>query len=256
MKSVLMSAFLLCGGVCIAQAQEISFSGLTQTTNRAAAFSHTSAARVPRNQSLQAAPLFIADALTPAASLTAPVSLNTALALPLAPADSAAAEPSPEPQPRFIYSDRDDYRWQLALGVSFERFRSSLYHASAVGTHTSLTYFLNDWLGAEGNVSTFFAPTIYIGEHVKLVNYGAGPRIDWRRPRWEPWIHALFGGTHALPQTAGHSQNGLSMQFGGGVDYRLLPRLSFRVELDYVRTRLFGQWQDNAQGAAGVVFHF
>ena len=166
------------------------------------------------------------------------------------------AEPAPDPKPRFIYSDRDDYRWQLGLGVSFERFRSSIYSASGVGTNTSLSYFLNDWLGAEGNVSTFFAPTIWNGEHVKRVNYGVGPKIAWRRPRWEPWIHGLFGGTHALPQTAGHGQNGLSIQAGGGADYRFLPRLSLRLELDYVRTRLFGQWQDNGQAALGVVFHF
>jgi len=29
-----------------------------------------------------------------------------------------------------------------------------------------------------------------------------------------------------------------------------------RLELDYVRTQLFGQWQNNGQAAAGIVFHF
>jgi hypothetical protein len=171
-------------------------------------------------------------------------------------ADPAMPEPSPKPTPRFIYSDRDDYRWQLFLGVSFERFRSSVYSASAVGTDTSLTYFLNDWLGVEGGVATFFAPAILHNEHVKLVNYGIGPRITWRRPRWEPWFHGIFGGTHALPQTALSGQNGVALQLGGGADYRLAPRLSLRLELDYVRTRLFNQWQNNGQGDLGLVFHF
>jgi hypothetical protein len=46
------------------------------------------------------------------------------------------------------------------------------------------------------------------------------------------------------------------VQLGGGADYRFLPRLSLRLEVDYVRTRLFSQWQNNGQAAAGIVFHF
>lgn len=254
MKRLLILALLLFAGASTLPAQQTISGGLT-STNVAADFTTTSASRVPLIKPFpQAAPLFVSDALDSAPP--APAAVETALSLPMDAGDPSAGAPDPEPEPRFIYSDRDDYRFQLGLGVSFERFRSSVYSASAVGTNTSLSYFLNDWLGVEGNVSTFFAPTIWNGEHIKLVNYGAGPRIAWRRPRWEPWLHGLVGGAHALPQTAGHSQNGFSVQLGGGADYRFLPRLSLRLELDYVRTRLFGQWQNNGQAAAGIVFHF
>jgi opacity protein-like surface antigen len=254
MKRLLILALLLFVGAITLQAQQTILGGLP-STNVAADFTTTSAARVPLVKPFpQAAPLFISDALDSASPAPAPV--ETALTLPMEVGEPAAAAPDPEPKPRFIYSDRDDYRWQLGLGVSFERFRSSIYSASGVGTNTSLSYFLNDWFGVEGNVSTFFAPTIWNGEHIKLVNYGAGPRIAWRRPRWEPWLHGLVGGAHALPQTAGHSENGFSVQLGGGADYRFLPRLSLRLEVDYVRTRLFSQWQNNGQAAAGIVFHF
>jgi opacity protein-like surface antigen len=261
MKRLLISSLFWCGSVCALHAQEgIPGGGYQAGTpaNVAANFSTTSAARVPLIKPLAApGPLFVADAFDLASSGSiAPVEVNTALALPMASPDATPADPAADPAPRFVFSDRDDYRWQLGLGVSFERFRSSIYSASGVGTNTNISYFLSDWLGVEGNVSTFFAPAIWNGEHIKLVNYGGGPRIAWRRPQWEPWFHALFGGTHALPQTAGHSQNGLSMQFGGGADYRFAPRLSLRLELDYVRTRLFGQWQNNGQGALGIVFHF
>jgi hypothetical protein len=256
MKRLLVSSLLLSAIVCTAQAQNIS--GISpeadQTANAAADFSVSSAASVPLIKPIpQPEPFFVADTLDLAsANPAASAVVSTALALPL----EATPEPSPEPTPRFIYSDRDDYRWQLGLGVSFERFRSSIYSASAVGTDTSLTYFLNDWLGAEGDILTFFAPSIGHGEHIKLVNYGIGPRITWRRPRWEPWFHGIFGGSHALPQTAGNSQNGVSIQLGGGADYRLAPRLSLRLEVDYVRTRMFSQWQNNGQGALALVFHF
>jgi opacity protein-like surface antigen len=254
MKRLLILALLLFVGATALQAQQPISAGLP-STNVAADFTTTSAARVPLVKPFpQTAPLFVADALDLASP--APAAVETALSLPMEAGEPAAAAPDPQPKPRFIYSDRDDYRWQLGLGVSFERFRSSIYSASAVGTNTSLSYFLNDWFGVEGNVSTFFAPSIWNGERIKLVNYGAGPRIAWRRPRWEPWLHGLVGGAHALPQTAGHSQNGFSVQLGGGADYRFMPRLSLRLELDYVRTRLFGQWQNNGQAAAGIVFHF
>jgi opacity protein-like surface antigen len=258
MKRLLVPSLVFCAAVCAVQAQENIPGGSPQTRNVAANFNTTSGARVPLVKPFpQAGPLFVADARDLAIPNEATLAtVATALALPMDVADSAPAEPSPEPRPRFIYSDRDDYRWQLGLGISFERFRSSIYRASAVGTNTSITYFPNDWLGLEGNVSTFFAPAVFNGDHIKLVNYGAGPKITWRRPRWEPWFHGLFGGTHALPQVAGHGQNGFSIQVGGGADYRLSPRLSVRAELDYVRTRLFGQWQNNAQAALGLVLHF
>jgi opacity protein-like surface antigen len=263
MKRLLLSLLLGCAGVCAVQAQENISSAYTGASNAAANFSATSAARVPLVQPLaQAGPLFTADTLDSAfASAAGPVTVTTALALPMAAPNAAisdpAAEPSPAPRPKFIYSDRDDFRWQLGLGLSFERFRSSIYSASAVGTTTSLGYFLSDFLGVEANVNTFFAPTIWQNEHIKLVNYGVGPKFAWRRPRWEPWFHGLFGGTHALPQTGNHnSQNGFAVQLGGGADYRLLPRLSARAEVDYVGTKLFGQWQNNAQATLSLVFHF
>jgi hypothetical protein len=263
MNRLLLSLLLGCAGVCAAQAQENIPAAHSAGSNAAANFSATSAARVPLVQPLaQAGSLFIADALDlTSSSVAAPITVTTALALPMAAPNAATnaamGEPAPGPRPRFIYSDRDDFRWQLGLGVSFERFRSSIYSASAVGTTTSLAYFLSDFLGVEGNVNTFFAPTIWQNEHIKLVNYGAGPKFAWRRPRWEPWFHGLFGGTHALPQTGNHnSKNGFAVQLGGGVDYRLLPRLSARAEVDYVGTKLFGQWQNNGQATLSLVFHF
>jgi len=263
MNRLLLSLLLGCAGVCAVQAQDNIPAVYSAGSNAAANFRATSAARVPLVQPLtQAAPLFTADALDLASSsAAAPGRITTALALPMAApnatTNAAMSEPSPEPSPKFIFSDRDDFRWQLGLGVSFERFRSSIYSASAVGTTTSLAYFLSDFVGLEGNVNTFFAPTIWENEHIKLVNYGVGPKFAWRRSRWEPWFHGLFGGTHALPQTGNHnSQNGFAVQLGGGADYRFLPRLSARAEVDYVGTKLFGQWQNNGQATLSLVFHF
>jgi opacity protein-like surface antigen len=166
-----------------------------------------------------------------------------------------SAEPSPAPAP-YVYGSRDDYRWQLALGISLVRFRSSLYYATGVGTNSSITYFTNEWFGVEGNLNTAFAPTINQNQHVKYVSYGGGPKVAWRARKWEPWVHTIIGGVHILPQTAGFSQNGLGLQIGGGTDYRIYPHLSARLELDWVRTHLFEAWQNSAQANLDIVLHF
>ena len=163
-------------------------------------------------------------------------------------AANASADPIPAPpNPRFVYGSRDDFRWQLGLGISLVRFRSSLYYATGVGTDTSVTYFTNEWLGFEGRITTSFAGTIYQSERVKYLGYGGGPKLAWRAQKFEPFIHGLAGGAHILPQTPLGSQNAAAFQVGGGAGYRFNPRLSTRITVDYVRTHFFGMWQNNAQ---------
>jgi opacity protein-like surface antigen len=251
MKRYFASALLLLGSVSFAQAQGNASAELVDTGNAAPDFSATSGAKAALIDPLTAADTFSRPAAKPEYSFSAPV-LTTALTATPDPADP----PGPSPAPKFIYGGRDDYRWQLSIGAAFYRFQSSIINASAVGVKTSVTYFLSDWFGVEGNVTAAFAPTILVNEHVKLLTYGGGPKVAWRQKQWEPWIHGIFGGAHEQPQIAASSRNSYSIMAGGGADYRLNPRLSLRVEGDYVRTGFFHQSQNNFQVVAGVVFHF
>lgn len=230
---------------CTASAQQTVASATTNGFNVAAPFSP-----VP---STSAAPFLLTDATTavpiPNLSLDAAAGALTSTATP-------DASPAPAPDPKFLYGGRDDYRWQLGVGVDWIRFRSSIFNASAVGVDSSVTYFLNDWFGVEGNVATGFAPEIFDREHVKLLVYGGGPKIAWRQHKWEPWVHAIVGGAHEQPQTADNGRNAFAVEAGGGADYRFNPRFSGRLEADWVYTGFFGQTQNNFKLAAGVVFHF
>ena len=170
--------------------------------------------------------------------------------------EAAPAPAAPAPKPNFLYGNRDDYRWQLALGASFYRFQSGLINASLVGTNTTVSYFTNGWLAVEGNFVTGFAPTILQNEHVKYFSGGGGLRVSGRRNRLEPWAHALIGGAHLQPQTSGGSRAAFATQAGIGLDYRLHSRFSVRSELDWVHTTFFSQNQNNFQAALDVVFHF
>jgi hypothetical protein len=245
MKRQLIVVFLVLGAGYAARAQEAVPDGQAVLRNVAAEFSASPAASTNSFQPVAA------SALAPVPSFAA---LPASLSLPGNAAPEAS--PSPAPDPRFIYGGRDDFRWQLGIGADWIRFRSSLFNASAVGVDASVTYFTNEWFGIEGNVSTGFAPEIYKNEHVKLLVYGAGPKIAWREKKWEPWVHLIVGGSHEQPQTAGNSRNSYAIEAGGGADYRINPRFSGRLEGDWVRTGFFNQSQNNFQLMGGVVFHF
>ena len=249
MKRLLVSALLL-GTVGVARAQVNAPTLNIDRGNVAQDFSATSAVKATLLSDLAAADTLSPPA-KPAITFAAPV-VATALALPLENAEPA----SPSPQPKFLYGGRDDYRWQLGIGATWVRFRSSVFNASAVGINTSVVYFTNDWFGIEGDITAAFAPTIFVNEHVKIGTYGGGPKIAWRQKQWEPWLHGIFGGARVQPQVAGQSRNSYSLKAGGGADYRWNPRISFRLEADYVRTGFFKQSQNNFQLAGGIVFHF
>src|ERR1700676_247926 len=244
-KRQLIVVFLMLGTGCAARAQEAIPD--SQAVNRKVAAEFSASPTASTNTFQPAA----ASALSPGPSF-APLPAFASL-----PGNAVPeASPLPAPDPKFIYGGRDDFRWQLGIGADWIRFRSSLFNASAVGINTSVTYFTNEWFGIEGNMSTGFAPQIFDREHVKLLVYGAGPKIAWREKKWEPWAHLIVGGSHEQPQTAGNSRNSYAIEAGGGADYRFNPRFSGRLEGDWVRTGFFGQSQNNFQLMGGIVFHF
>jgi len=227
MKRLLVVALLAIAAVGAAQAQDNPEIALQTDGNVPADFISTSAANANSSPLAESSP----------------------------PAEPGEAFPA-TPNPKFAYGSRDDYRWQLGLGISLVRFRSSQFYATGVGSNTSLAYFTNDWFAVEGAANTSIAPTIFNNDHVKFLSYGAGPKIAWRARKWEPWAHVIAGGMHILPQTAGHSQNGLAFNIGGGVDYRFYPHLSLRAEVDWIKTYVFGEWGNSAQANLDIVLHF
>lgn len=171
---------------------------------------------------------------------------------------SPVANPAvPQPEPKFYYGNSEDYRFQLGIGYEYVRFRSAPFNANLNGLHTSLTYYLNDWFGLEGNMVAAFGTKAF-GDTSKYFLYTGGGRIAWRdsRRRYEPWMHALVGGLHMIPQVAVGGKNGFAFQAGAGVDLRFNSRLSFRAEGDYVRSQLYSQSQNNFQFGGGAVIHF
>jgi hypothetical protein len=190
-------------------------------------------------------------------------SSNVALAGEAASGEPAAALPAvpaaqPAATPKYIFGERDDYRWQLGVGFDYFRFQSSAFNANLIGVNTSVSYFTNSWFALEGDVVASFSTSTYFnsGNHAKIFGGMGGLRIGSRRAKWEPWLHGLAGGAHLQPQTAEGGRGALMAEAGGGVDYRLHARLSLRAEADWVYTGYFNQSQNNIQAIGGVVLHF
>jgi opacity protein-like surface antigen len=240
MKKLLVSVLLLGGLAGGLRAQDASASATR--TNAAVDFADSSASQVTLYTPSEIANFSVANSEAAPAS-SAPAALPSA--------------PEPQPQPKYVFfGDRDDYRWQLGVGFEYLRFNSSAFDANMLGVNTTLTYYTNTWFAVEGSVVTGFGPQIYGEYHAKFFGGAGGIRIGGRRARWEPFGHALVGGSHLQEQTAEGSRNALMAQAGVGVDFRVHSRLSLRGEGDWIYTTYFSQNQNNFQVVAGIVLHF
>jgi len=73
------------------------------------------------------------------------------VAVPATPIDLNAPPTPPAPAPTPPFGHYEGYRFQLSVGYSYFRFRSTPFNANLSGLQTSLSYFLNDWFAVEGN---------------------------------------------------------------------------------------------------------
>ena len=191
-------------------------------------------------------------------SLAAPTATFPVSTFSAVPSAALPDAPSAPPAPQYGGGGDRGYRWHLATGYEFVHFESAAFSANLSGIHTALAYSVNDWFALEGSIVAAFGGDVFAGEMTKFAMFTGGGRIQWDRAphRWSPWAHALVGGVHVNPQLAGSSKDGFALQAGGGIDWALNPRLSFRGEADYVRTQLYSDTQNNYQAGVGVVLHF
>jgi len=236
-KCLFAAALLACATSCLAQENAAHSSAMSDV------------ARLSATSPEMALPATATDAWPAAA---------TSSFAPLAVASSSAALAAPAPPRRVTYGSEDDYRWELGFSYVYVHFSSTpISGVSLNGIHTSVTYAVNKYFGLEGTVTAAgSSSTIFANEHVKFALYGGGPRLTYRSEHWQPWVHAIVGGSHLQPQTSMGGRNAIGFLAGGGYDYRYSPRISFRFQGDWMGTRYFGETQSNFQIVSGVVFHF
>jgi len=82
-----------------------------------------------------------------------------------------------------------------------------------------------------------------------------GPRLSLPISKYTPFVHVLLGAAHTS-DSASLSDTSFSDAIGGGLDYRIIPALAARFQLDELQTRFYGGHQNHARLGLGLVIRF
>jgi opacity protein-like surface antigen len=102
-----------------------------------------------------------------------------------------------------------------------------------------------------GQIDCFVNPNVSVHEESVLF----GPRVSLSVGKIRPFAEALFGAGHISTNGAG-SDTSFATAIGGGIDYKIIKPVAWRVQGDYVQTRFFGTTQNNVRVSTGIVLRF
>lgn len=95
-------------------------------------------------------------------------------------------------------------------------------------------------------------PSQNVSEHSFLF----GPRASFRISKFRPFVHVLVGASHVSESYATTASTSFADAIGGGVDYRLIPRISWRLQADALQTRFSSSTQNNIRISTGLAIQF
>jgi opacity protein-like surface antigen len=152
-------------------------------------------------------------------------------------------------------------------GYSYFRadMNSSDSNQNMNGWDGAVTVPFNRYLGLTadiGGVYKTIPATLAGGYSYKFNEYNFlfGPTLSYRsKSKLTPFVHALFGDSHAKVTASGVSvtDNSFAMAVGGGLDYKLTKHFSLRPgQFDWIRTSFSGTSQNNLRYSVGAVVGF
>jgi opacity protein-like surface antigen len=121
------------------------------------------------------------------------------------------------------------------------------------------------WIGIVADFSGHYGT-----ENEQIANVNAhefdalfGPRVSVSFGKFRPFAEALFGAGHITTSaTSGGlnvgspSDTSFATALGGGLDYKIIRPIAWRVQGDYVQTRFFGNTENNVRISTGIVLKF
>jgi opacity protein-like surface antigen len=160
----------------------------------------------------------------------------------------------------------------------------------SLGWNSSMTFFFTDRFGLTGDVSGVWRREnqTYLNEpyraQLEIYNFLAGPQVRFvNDTRWTPYVRAMAGvaysrnrfGARSVAAPLGQNFDDSSVDFalglGGGLDYRISDRVSYRIlqgdynpifRRDRTRTtsngttiQINGQTENNLRFSTGIVLH-
>jgi opacity protein-like surface antigen len=159
------------------------------------------------------------------------------------------------------------YSYMSADLVSNGRTNLNGWNGSVEGKVLPFIGIVGDFSGHYGSVPLAVNPTCtaVIGAScasqsasTNMYSFLFGPRVSVSVGRVRPFAHALLGASH-LSESASllsGSDTSFAYALGGGVDYHLIPLVSWRVQVDFLQTRFFSNTQNNVRISTGIAIHF
>lgn len=142
----------------------------------------------------------------------------------------------------------------LFVGYSYNRLDlGNGTHANLNGWIGSAELKIFPFIGIVGDVSGHYgAPN---GMKTQEYNFLAGPRLSLSLGKTRLFIHALAGGARMSTSIAGFSDSDTSFAYAGGAGFEhKLSIFRWRLQGDYVHTRLFGTKEGDIRLSTGLVF--
>lgn len=140
------------------------------------------------------------------------------------------------------------------------------WDASVEGKFLPLLGIVADFSGHYGSQSVTtvcgFVPRCVptrLNMNATMYNFLVGPQLSFSVGKVRPFAHALFGAGHlseTMPGPFSTSSTGFAYALGGGMDYRLLGPLRWRLQADFLQDRFFSGTQQNFRFSTGPVLHF
>jgi hypothetical protein len=173
----------------------------------------------------------------------------------------AAWDPAPPSEPPTglpdVLSVFPSYTVQVYGGYTYVRFREGGgFSPDLNGFDAGTIYYPRGrWIGADGEFILGFG-TQNKTQAAKLLLGMGGPAFRRAGPRQsQMWVHALFGGSHFLPQTTSGGQSAFGYEVGGGFDVKAWnPHFAYRLQADLVGTRYFSKSQFSPKVSIGLVW--
>lgn len=150
------------------------------------------------------------------------------------------------------FAQQPDYpKADFTVGFTLVRINDVGFHENFYGVTLAPAGNINKNFGIEGDFT--YVTKTFLGIRANALTYMGGPRFTARPKdsKAQPFVHALFGGTHV--SGGGFSDNGWAAKLGGGLDIVAGKHVAVRVfQIDYIPTRISGTTNHNIGATFGV----
>jgi opacity protein-like surface antigen len=142
------------------------------------------------------------------------------------------------------------------------------FQATLEGRLLPMLGFVADFTGHYGSLTfptncSLCAPGTTASTNAHQYEAMFGPRVSFPAGKFRPFAEFELGVAHLstngvplylFPNFA--SSSSFATAFGGGLDYKIVRPVAWRLEGDYVHTSFFGVGQNNLRLSTGIAFRF